>query len=395
MNKRIPLWMAISVGLILCAAVMAGTFFYTLHTFKAIRNSEAEMFAKLSEISRTISYEFYQDVDSEKLKDAAIKGFMSGLGDRYSNYYSVEDTEANTAEFQGKNKGIGIYYVDSPETGHLYITRVHSDSPAQKAGIESGDYIIKINGKEFSPGNHDEVISPLDEFGATVSMELKKPDGTIAAIEVVTAEYMSQTVWWEMIDNIGYIYIDRFNDTTFQQLQEAMKQIENAEGVVFDLRDNPGGTVDSLGDCLDYLLPSGDLIVATYRDSSSKVLKSSDAKAALEVPAVVVVDHNTASSAEIFALAMRDLISAPIIGETTFGKGVMQTTHYFEDGSSFKYSTAIISSHSRTSYNGKGIIPDVTIEPSSEEKIAAMMAPIRQDPVVLSALEVLGDMVDN
>ena len=171
MNKRIPLWMAISVGLILCAAVMAGTFFYTLHTFKAIRNSEAEMFAKLSEISRTISYEFYQDVDSEKLTDSAIKGFMSGLGDRYSNYYSVEDTKANTAEFQGKNKGIGIYYVDSPETGHLYITRVHSDSPAQKAGIESGDYIIKINGKEFSPGNHDEVISPLDEFGADFIIE--------------------------------------------------------------------------------------------------------------------------------------------------------------------------------------------------------------------------------
>ena len=395
MNKRIPLWMAISVSLMLCAAVMAGTFFYTLSTFKRLRGNEAEMFAKLGEISQKISQEFYKDVDADSLQDAAIKGFINGLGDKYAAYYSAEDTDENTANLQGKNKGIGIYYIVDPETGHLYVQRVHSNSPAHKAGIEAGDYIIKMAGEEFNTENHDEVISALDEFGVAVSVELQKKDGTTAVVEVATADYNGQSVWWEMIDNMGYIFIDKFDDTTPQQLKEAVEQVKDAQGIVFDLRSNPGGTVNSVAECLDYLLPSGDLIVATYRDSSSKVLKSSDANAALNVPAVVVVNGQTASSAEVFALAMRDIISAPVIGETTFGKGVMQTTYYFDDGSSYKFSTATITSHNRVGYNGEGIIPDVTIEPSDEEKLDAAMAPISRDPVIISALEVLGDMAEN
>lgn len=391
MYKRIPVWLAVSICLLVSAAVMIGTFFFVSYSYGLNQTSNGpSLFSKLQTIGRKVNNEFYREIDQQKLQDAAIEGYIAGLEDKYAAYYSADETKQNNADMQGKNVGIGINYVVEPKTGYIYIERVHSQSPADNAGFLAGDRIIAISDTKITNKNRDTLIEEFANLeNRAVKVTVSRADNSEASLEVVPAEYNSQSVWYDMIGATAYVYITEFEDTTPIQLKTAMEAVEGAENVIFDLRSNPGGAVNSVGKCLDYLLPEGDLIVATYKDGSKRVLRKSDNRAALKIPAVVLVDKLTASSGEVFALAMRDIYSADIVGETTFGKGIMQTTYTLEDGSSYKFSTATISSHSGTEYNGVGVVPDITVNMTDEEKISAAMAPITEDEVVKMALELL------
>ncbi len=390
MTKKIPLWVALSVGLVFSAVVMVATLLYAAYSYGLlVTNSDTALFTKLQTIQHTIFQEFYKEVDMDKLQDSTIKGFMNGLDDKYAVYYSAEETKANADDIKGQNTGLGVNFIIHPKTGYIYVERVHSKSPADAAVLKEGDSISAIGGTEVTAANYNKLVEDMKSAAGTpVEITVVHSNGKTEKMEIVPAQYSSQSVWFSMIDKTAYVYIGEFDDTTPDQLKAAVEQFGEAENVIFDLRGNPGGTVRSVCSCLDYLLPSGEIIIAHYKDGSSKVLQNSDANAALKIPAVVVVDSSTASSGELFALAMRDISSIPVVGETTFGKGVMQTTYTFEDGSSYKFSTATITSQSRTEYNGVGIVPDVTVQQTADEKTADRLGPIEEDTVIKAALEV-------
>ena len=392
MKKKIPLWVALSAGLVFSAAVMVATLMYAAYNYGLLQSNDATaILTKLQTMRHDVSIDFYKDIDAQKLEDATLKGFMAGLGDKYAAYYTAEETKLNTADTEGRNVGIGASYFIDSKTGYMFVERVHSGSPAEKAGINRGDRIVSIGGTEVNASNYSQLVAGMRDVSKVVSLGVKKANESNATVEIQPAEYTGQSVWLEMLGSTALITIAEFDDTTPDQLKAAIDKSIAAENVIFDLRGNPGGTVNSVCSCLDYLLPSGDLVVATYKGGSSKVIRTSDESAALHKPAVVLVDGGTASSGEIFTACMRDIYKAPIIGEKTYGKGVMQNTHTFPDGSSYKYSVATITTQSRIEYHEIGIVPDITLEQTKDEKTATLLAPIANDPVVKAALEWLSD----
>lgn len=394
MNKKVPLWMALSASLLAAVVVMVCTLKFAQVSYgKLGLGNGSELFSKLAELDDQARQNFFGELNDEKLSDAMMKGYISALGDDYAAYYSASETEENTDNIEGNGVGIGVEFIIHPETGYLYVVAVHADSPAAKAGIKEGDSVASIAGTVVTKENYQKLINDLKaSAGQPVSINIVRAgEDAETPLEVTPAKYASQTVWMEMLDTTAYIKISRFSETTPEQLKKAMEQMSAATSVIFDLRSNPGGTVDSVASVLDYLLPTADLITATYHDGSSKLLHSSDENAALTVPAVVLVNGSTASSGEVFASAMRDVYKAKLVGSKTFGKGVMQTTYKMDDGSSFKFTTAAITTQSGTVFNGKGLSVDVAVEVTEEENTQALLSPTAEDPVVEEALELLND----
>jgi len=392
MSKKIPLWIAISVCLLFGTAVMIVTMRYASKSYTQLQTvvPANDFYSKLDSIAETVKNDFYKDVDNTKLQDAMIDGYISGLGDDYAEYFSAEETAQILAESQGQVAGMGVNFMIHPKTGYMYIRRVHEKSPALAAGITAGESIAAIDGTAVTADNYAELVAGLKKDVGTVhEIKVIGTNGKSRTVSITPAAFESQSVWVSMLDETAYVVISEFNDTTPAQLKEAFAKVADSKNVIFDLRGNPGGTVRSVCSCLDYLLPSGELLIATYKDGSSAVLQHSDQEAALHIPAVVLVDSETASSGEIFALAMRDIYSAAIIGETTFGKGVMQSTYDFEDGSSYKFSVATVTSQSRVEYNGLGIVPDITVSLTEEEQALEKMTPIEKDKYVAAAKEAL------
>ena len=391
MSKKIPLWIAISVTLLFGTVVMLVTVRYVSRSYTQLQTVTPtnNFYSKLDIVAESVKNDFYKDIDETKLQDAMIEGYLSGLGDDYAEYFSAEETAAIDAEGKGQVAGMGVNYIINPKTGYMYIRRVHEKSPAFAAGIEAGESIAAVNGTTVTAENYEELLANLRKnLGQPAEIKVIGKNGKSRTVSVAPAAFEGQSVWVSKIGDTAYIVITGFDDTTAQQLREAFAKVADAKNVIFDLRGNPGGTVRSVCACLDYLLPSGELLVATYKDGSSKVLQYSDAEAALNIPAVVLVDSKTASSGEVFTLAMRDIYNAKIVGETTFGKGVMQNNYDFEDGSSYKFTVATVTSQSRVEYNGLGIVPDVTVKLSEEEKETIKMTPVEKDKFIAAAMEV-------
>ncbi|MBQ5810437.1 MAG: PDZ domain-containing protein, partial [Clostridia bacterium] len=288
MNKKIPLWVALSAGLVFSAAVMVATLMYAAYNYGLLQSNDATaILTKLQTMRHDVSIDFYKDIDAQKLEDATLKGFMAGLGDKYAAYYTAEETKLNTADTEGRNVGIGASYFIDSKTGYMFVERVHSGSPAEKAGLNRGDRIVSIGGTDVNASNYSQLVAGIRDVSKAVSLGVKKANGSNATVEIQPAEYTGQSVWLEMLGSTALITIAEFDDTTPDQLKAAIDKSIAAENVIFDLRGNPGGTVNSVCSCLDYLLPSGDLVVATYKGGSSKVIRTSDESAALHKPAVV------------------------------------------------------------------------------------------------------------
>ena len=194
-----------------------------------------------------------------------------------------------------------------------------------------------------------------------------------------------------MINNAGYIKITDFNENTYDQFKEAVEDLvgnQNAQSLIFDVRNNTGGLVDPAIKMLDMLLPEGTIATATYRDGSTEVLGTSDASC-VELPMVVLTNENTASAAELFTQALRDYGVAQSVGTTTYGKGVMQVTHSLKDGSAIRITVAQYNPPTSGNYDGVGLTPDYEVTLTEEQQQAFDTLDETTDPQLKKALEVL------
>lgn len=366
MNKKISLGLTISLVALACALTFILTSAYNLHHFNqkvsSVENM-ADTYNRLSELDGLVRENYYKEIDEESLSDGILKGYVSGLNDPYSRYMTAKELETSRENDKGVLVGIGVT-VTKDESGYIFIDSVTADTPAAQSELASGDIIVAINGTDVLELGYEQAVEQIKgKEGTTLKLTVRR-GGVDQDYELVRRTIQVKTASGEMLEGkIGYIRISGFKESTVEQFNEALQNLLNdgAVALIFDVRGNHGGLVTSVGECLDPLLPEGDVAFATYRDGREEVLIRSDAKE-LNLPMAVLVDGDTASAAELFASALRDFEKAKLYGVTTYGKGVMQNTISLDDGGGLTITVATYRTARSVCYQGIGLIPDETVE---------------------------------
>ncbi|MCD8132210.1 MAG: S41 family peptidase [Lachnospiraceae bacterium] len=326
---------------------------------------DSEFISKLRTIEAMIKNLYYLDeVDNQTLEDGVFTGLLDSLGDVYSTYYTVEETEELMESTEGVYYGIGAYVQQDSETGYVKITGVIEGTPAEEAGLQAGDVIYAVDGENVLGMDSSQVVALIKgDEGTWVTVTVLRGD-EILDIDVQRRKIETVTVTYELLeDNIAYIQLTEFDDVTVEQFEEALNQLEadGAQGLILDLRDNPGGSLYSVVEIADMLLGEG-LILYTEDKEGNREEYTSDAERELDLPIVLLVNGNSASAAEVLTGALKDHGKATVVGTTTFGKGIVQTVRTLSDGSTVKLTTSAYYTPNGVNIHGTGITPDVEVE---------------------------------
>lgn len=334
------------------------------HINEGIISSDTE--TKLSYLKKLIDETYLHDIKEKDLNEGIYKGYVEGLGDQYSAYYDKKETKELSESLDGSFSGIGAVMTQDASSGVITITQVYDDSPAKKAGIKAGDILYRVEEKTVTGKDLDKVVSWIKgKKGTKVNLTLLRGTNSDKIKVTATRDVINvETVKYKVLENqIGYISISEFDSVTGAQFAKALKQLQkkNIEGLVVDLRNNPGGSLSTVCDILDSILPKG-LIVYTKDKNGKKEEYTSDKKHRLNLPMSVLVNGQSASASEIFAGAVQDYGKAEIIGTQTYGKGVVQNLFDLKDGTCVKLTTSEYFTPKGRNIDGKGITPDVKIE---------------------------------
>ncbi|MDO5589648.1 MAG: S41 family peptidase [Lachnospiraceae bacterium] len=326
----------------------------------------ADTQTKLTQLKKLIDTTYLHDVKEDDLEEGLYKGYVDGLNDQYSVYYDKKETKALRESLSGSFSGIGAGMTQDASSGIITVTQVYKNSPADKAGLKKGDILYSVKGKTVTGKDLDKVVSQIKgKKGTTVTLTVIR--GSSADKITVKAKrdiIKVETVTHKVLDGqIGYIAITEFDSVTGDQFSKALKSLqkENIKGLVVDLRNNPGGSLTTVCDILDSILPKG-LIVYTKDKNGQKEEFKSDEKHQLNLPMSVLVNGQSASASEIFAGAVQDYKKATIVGMKTYGKGVVQNLFDLKDGTCLKLTIAEYYTPKGRNIDGKGIKPDVKVE---------------------------------
>ena len=319
---------------------------------------------KLLGLEELVKDDFYQKVDDTKIVDGAIKGMFYGLDDPYSQYYTQEEFKKLKEQTSGSFVGIGVYINPISDDEYITIKSPVKGSPAEKAGILSGDKILKVDGKVVTSENSDEAISMIKgKEGTTVELTIKRND-KVFDVNVKREKIVTDTVEYKTLeDSIGYIKISSFAENTYDEFKLALDGLKDIKGLIIDVRDNPGGLLNVCKDIVDDLIGEGTIVYTKNNKGETEYLKSDKDK--IDVPIVVLTNESSASASEILTGAIIDNNAGISVGTTTFGKGLVQTVRELKDGTGYKLTTAQYYTPSGNYINEKGIKP--TIEESNEE----------------------------
>lgn len=392
MNKKISLGLAISIAALVAAITFIMTSFFSLQRFnsqvQAVKE-KAQKYERLEALDTYVRDNYYTDLDEEALMNGMLKGYVAGLDDPYSSYLTAEEYEALLERGAGQTVGIGVTATMNEE-GYILLVEVQENSPAQEAGLLPDDLIVAVEGEDVAALGFETAIDNIKgDEGTDVTITVRRA-GTDRDYTITRRTFDLITVTGELLEgNIGYIRITNFRENTVKQYEELMEQLlaNGAESIIFDVRDNGGGLLDALEQMLDPLLPEGVIATATYQDGTTENVVHSDAEE-LMLPMAVLVNENSASAAELFSASLRDFEKAQLVGETTFGKGVMQTTVQLEDGGGLTLTVATYQTVRSECYQGVGLTPDVEVaagedtvigdpDPSTDPQLAAAIALLR------------------
>lgn len=333
---------------------MDGTLTSTLEVFKAMIN-------KL----------YIGDVDEDAMTEGAIKGYIEGLGDPYTEYLTPEEMSNYEETLSSEYVGIGVYVGNNTADNSILVVGVMKDSPAEEAGIQVGDVIEKIDGTLYVGEQLTEATSILkSKEGTTVQITILR-NGEEKELTVTRRKIEVQHVTSEMLDNnIAYIQIDSFDDKVAAKFEEQIKELmnEGAKGIIIDLRSNGGGVVDEATDIAELFVKKGETILITKsKQKAEEITKSEKDPIIKDVPVVVLVNGGTASASEILAGALKEKYGATIVGNTTYGKGVIQTLYKLTNGGGIKITTDEYYTPNHNAINKVGIKPDVEVSLTTDE----------------------------
>ncbi|MCQ2417826.1 MAG: S41 family peptidase [Oscillospiraceae bacterium] len=357
----------LGTAMVLMACTAGATFVITLSISRtqfqrqyADIEAISDRYQRLEELDSKVRDTFYKEIPQEDVTDGILMGYMAGLGDKYSTYRSEKDLLTYEDNNVGVYTGIGIS-VQPNESGYVVIVDVTEGGSAEKAGIKVNDILVEVEGISAKESYQEAISQISGEAGTYVNLRIRKNDsGKEEKLSLMRVQLNEKTIHSQMLENhIGYIRITKFRSVTAEQFESARKNLlkEGAEGFIFDVRDNGGGVVSALEQMTDPLLPEGELAFAVSRDGSKQPLVVSDEKY-MDMPYVVLMNGNSASSSELFACLLRDFANAKLVGEKSYGKGIMQTTFSLSSGG-VTLTTATIETAVTPCYHGEGLMPDV------------------------------------
>ncbi len=315
---------------------------------------------KLNEIIDTIERNYHSTVSHEALIEGAYRGIVETL-DKHSDYLSAEDLAAFNDSISGSFVGVGISINEKGD--YIEVIAPIADSPAEKVGIKAGDLIIAVDGKSIKGKPLKEVVDmikgPIDtDVKLTIERQStnKKIDFTITRARVVI-----KSVAHKVVEGVDVIKISSFDKNTASELKEILKNDGIGQKIIIDLRANPGGLLGQVVQIADLFLAKGKTICSVdYRNYDDSVFKSN--KDGLTADLVVLVDNGSASASELFAAAIQDNQRGTIVGQTTYGKGTVQSVYDLADGSALKLTIAKYATPSGEFIDGIGVTPDVFVE---------------------------------
>ncbi len=328
-------------------------------------SSSKDIAGTLQKYKEIIDKYYLGDVDEEKLKEGAIKGYIEGLGDPYTEYISADEMEDYLSDTMGNFVGIGIYMVKNTEKGKIQVLAPIKGSPAEKAGIQAGDLILTVDGVDYS----------ADEM-TIASNKIKGEEGTTVTIEVLrgteTKKYelkrekvkVNQVEGKVLSNNIGYINFTSFDETTADDFKAKFEEL-NKQGIkslIIDLRNNGGGIVDQALQIADYVADKDSVLLYEVDKNNKETVKKAKTDPIINMPIIILTNENTASASEILAGALKDLGKAKTVGTTTYGKGVIQQILKLSDGSGLKVTIEEYQTPNRNKIHKIGIAPDEEVK---------------------------------
>ena len=356
-----------------------------------------EVVKKLSYLEMLVDNYYLEEVDQTAFADGIFKGFMSSLHDPYSTYYTKEEYRALIESSSGVYHGIGATVSKDVKTGIITIIRPFETGPAYKAGILPGDIIYKVENEEVTGLDLIEVVSKMKGVeGTSVRISIIREGITEPLeFEITRREIHVPTIEHEMlVDQIGYISIVEFDEITVSQFKKAIDELQKSgmKGLVIDLRNNPGGLLESVVRMLDRFIDKG-LIVYTEDKHGKRVEEKAKSKDKLTIPLAVIINGNSASASEIFAGAVQDYELGTVVGTTSFGKGIVQKVIPLTDGTAVKLTISKYYTPKGRNIHGTGIAPDVEVELVEEMK-KEVSIPKDKDNQLQEAIKIVKEKIN-
>lgn len=350
---------AIAFGFVVGTGV---SFFKQEYKGEKISNSLQELIA----VYNNIMDSYYEDIDEQDLVDAAIDGMLDSLDDPYSTYMDEDNAETFNETVGGSYDGIGITITQN-ENKDILIVSVAEDSPAEKADIQSGDILLKINKKSLSGLSLDKVTEIIKGTkDKTFNLTIKRGEEELTkkvTSETIDLVSVTSKVYPLNNGNAGYISINTFAANTYKQFKKELNRLEkkNINSLIIDVRSNPGGHLSQTRDILELFMKKGSVLYQVQYKKEVRKIKD-ETKASRTYPVVVLINSSSASASEILAASFKDsYVDATLIGEKTYGKGTVQTAYSLSDGSSLKYTTEKWLTPKGKWIDGKGVSPDKNV----------------------------------
>ncbi len=352
-----------------------------------------ETLDKLAKMRAIINTSYLYEVNDEDLEQGVYAGYIEGLDEPYSVYYDEEATQALMENTSGEYEGIGAVLSQNMETGLITVLRVYPDSPAEKGGMEEGDILYKVGDMEVTGEDLSEVVTYIKgEKGTEVELTVYRGENyDEITLTLVRDTVQAVTVEYEMMDDgIGYLALSEFDTVSYEQYKEALDALEaeGMQGLIVDLRNNPGGNLSTVCEIVDLMIPKG-LIVYTEDKNGNRQEYSSDGNHQFTKPLVVLVNGNSASASEIYAGAIQDYNAGKIVGTQTYGKGVVQQLFDLGDGTSMKLTVSEYYTPNGRNIQDVGITPDVEVAYEADENDP------EADNQLDTAVSVLQEMIEN
>ena len=397
MSKKISLGLAISLIFLAVALTITVTMMVAMGIYNDIIkdvSARSGVYSNISEIDDLIRKNYYGEINENLLNTMMSDGYVAGIGDRYSYYMTPDEYAKYKEEEKGNKVGIGVIAVYDSKNNNIYVSEVSAGSPAHIQGIQKGDVITAVDGVGVTPSNYNELLQSLEGAKLTNVQVTFIHGGTEKTVSVARG-YSAQTVYYSIMNDVGYIKINAFYSTTAAELEDALDYMENKNvvSVIFDVRNNSTGLISNVVKCIDLLVPvatEGTNAVATAVDKNGNIIETfaSDSNS-VNFTIIVLVNANTSGAAELFACDLRDFGLARVVGTKTAGNGTMQKIFELNDGSAVSLTVAKILPYKSDSYNDIGIQPDYVVELSAEQNSRLEMLSLEEDLQYQKAMDII------
>lgn len=374
------------LSIVLLAALARG-----VYRVQAFSGTSLPRDTKIQTIEKYLDRYYVDDIDKKNMLEMMYTGLVAGVGDPYTAYMSKEELDSFMEETEGTFHGIGVEVTMDPKDNSIVVISPIPDSPAEKAGILAGDKIIKVDGEDISGLNLNAAISKVKgEDGTTVKITIYR-EGTNEILDFTVERKnieVSSVSYHMMKDQIGYIKLSGFRANSYEQFKKAYDELTNQKmkGLVLDLRNNPGGLLDTAVEIADELVPKGTIVYTVDKAGNRKDSLSDESH--IKVPLILLVNGYSASASEVLSGAVQDMGAGKLVGTQTFGKGLVQGLFPLTDGSALKITIQKYYTPKGVCIQGTGITPDYVVE-LPEEYQYTMMVPEEKDTQLQKAVDVI------